>query len=63
MIDRGFTEVDLRRMLENTTGHRPDLEPGRWVIEGSHERDRWDIIVEPDSDLELLVVITAYPIE
>ena len=63
MIDRGFTEVDLRRMLVDATGHRPDLEPGRWVIESSHERDRWDIIVEPDSGLELLVVITAYPIE
>ena len=62
MIDRGFTEVDLRQMLEEATGHRADIEPGRWVIESSHGHRRWDIIVQPDSGLQLLVVITAYPI-
>lgn len=24
---------------------------------------RWEIIVEPDSEEELLVVVTAYPVE
>ena len=32
MIDRRFTEVDLRRMLEHARGYAPDLVEGRWVI-------------------------------
>lgn len=63
MIDRGFTEVDLRQMLDDATGYRADIEPGRWVIGTFHENRPWDIIVEPDTTLELLVVITAYPNE
>jgi len=29
MEDRRFTEVDLRRMLEQATGYRPDVATGR----------------------------------
>ena len=61
MVDRRFTEVDLRRMLEEATGYRDDLLPGRWVIETKLRKHRWEIIVEPDTALELLVVVTAYP--
>jgi hypothetical protein len=32
MLDRGFTEVDLRQMLEDASSFRPDVEEGRWVI-------------------------------
>jgi hypothetical protein len=63
MADRRFTEVDLRRMLEYATNFRPDVVEGRWVISSRHRRRHWDIIVEPDFDVRLLVVITAYPIE
>jgi hypothetical protein len=63
MADRRFTEVDLRRMLEYATGFRRDIIEGRWVITSRHRRRYWDIIVEPDPDARLLVVITAYPIE
>lgn len=63
MADRRFTEVDLRSMLDRATSHRGDIVPGRWVIETRHARRDWEVIVEPDSDLELLIVITAYPVE
>ena len=63
MYDRRFTEVDLRAMLEVASGHRRDVAPGRWVIETRHRRKAWEVIVEPDASLELLVVITAYPLE
>jgi hypothetical protein len=36
MEDRGFNEVDLRRMLEHAAGHRPDIVEGRFVIEVRH---------------------------
>lgn len=63
MLDRRFTEVDLRRMLESASGYQLDIVEGRWVIESRHRRHGWEIIVEPDFDVELLVVITAYPVK
>jgi hypothetical protein len=62
MVDRRFTEVDLRHMLEHARTYRRDIVEGRWVILTRHRRQPWEVIVEPDLDAELLVVITAYPI-
>jgi hypothetical protein len=62
MDDRRFTELDLRRMLEGATGYRPDVVEGRWVIETRHRRRPWEVIVEPDRERQLLVVVTAYPV-
>ena len=31
MLDREFTEVDLRQMLEDATSLRRDVEKGRWI--------------------------------
>jgi hypothetical protein len=62
MEDRRFTEVDLRAMLNNATGLREDEVAGRWVVLARHRRRRWEIIVEPDRQLRVLVVITAYPV-
>ena len=63
MTDRQFTEVDLRRMLERAKGFRPDIEEGRWVIDVRHKRKVWGVIVEPDMTSQLLVIVTAYPVE
>lgn len=63
MVDRRFTEVDLRRMLEVAQRYRKDVVVNRWVVVTRHRRRRWEIIVEPDWDARLLVVVTAYPVE
>lgn len=63
MIDRGFSETDLRAMMEHATGFRDDAEPGRWIIETEHDSRSWEVIVEPDSVDELLVVITAFAVD
>jgi len=63
MVDRRFTEVDVRRMLHVAIRLRRDIEPGRWVAVTRHRRARWEVIVEPDADAQMLVVITAYPAE
>ena len=63
MVDRQFTETDLRAMLEDAENYRPDLEVGRWVIETRFRGVRWEIIVEPDLEDLLLVGVTAYPSE
>jgi hypothetical protein len=62
MLDRGFNEVDLRIMIEATRRIRRDVVGGRWVIETRFRRTRWEVIVEPDHELRLLVVVTAYPL-
>jgi len=63
MEDRGFNEVDLRRMLEHASGQRGDILEGRFVIDSRHAAEDWEIIVEPDDVRQLLVVITAYPVD
>ena len=61
MDDRRFTEIDLRRMLERASGYREDVVEGRWVIAARHRRRAWEVILEPDSERQLLVAVTAYP--
>ena len=63
MEDRGFNEVDLRRMLEHASDHAPDIMAGRFVIDARHDGHGWAVIVEPDEGRQLLVVVTAYPVE
>jgi hypothetical protein len=63
MVDRDFTEVDLRAMLENAEAYSADAVEGRWLIETRHGRNPWHVIVEPDPVELLLVVITAYPVD
>ena len=63
MEDRAFNEVDLRRMLEHAAGHRADILEGRFVIDTRHAGRSWEVIVEPDEMRQLLVVITAYPLD
>jgi len=62
MLQRDFTEIDLRIMLDRATGYHPDLVEGRWVIETSHHHRVWEVIAEPDYQERLLVIITAYPL-
>jgi hypothetical protein len=60
MAEREFSEIEVRRMLSIATGLHRDVVPGRWVIETRHKRKPWEVIVEPDADAQVLVVITAY---
>ena len=63
MDDRRLTEIDLRDMLERASGYYQDIVEGRYVILSKFRRKNWEIIVEPDNHLRLLVIITAYPLE
>ena len=62
MEDRGFTEVDLRRMMEHASGYRPAQREGRWIIATKHLGQDWEIIVQPESDTKALGVVTAYAV-
>ena len=63
MEDRGFNEMDLRRMLEHASGYAADIMVGRFVIEARHAGQPWAVIVEPDEKRQLLVVATAYSVD
>lgn len=63
MLDRRFTEVDLRKMLHLARSYRPDLVEYRWVVESRYESREWEIIMEPDPERSVLVVVTAYPVD
>ncbi len=60
MRDRGFNEADLRTMLEDAEGLREDHEPGRYVVETRHGGKPWHVIVEPQVEDQVLLVVTAY---
>jgi hypothetical protein len=63
MEERDLTELDLREVLEAATGFSPNIEVGRFVVFGSLRRRRWNVIVEPDFEDHLLVVVTAFFVE
>jgi hypothetical protein len=62
MEQRGVTEVDLRAMLERATGFRPNVVEGRFMIDVRHQARPWLVIVEPDAEAKLLVVVTVYEV-
>jgi hypothetical protein len=62
MEQRGVTEVDVRAMLERATGFESSVVEGRFMIHVTKNNRPWIVIVEPDSDATLLVVVNAYEV-
>lgn len=62
MLDRSFSETDLRVMFTSATAFRPSAHAGRFIIETTHDGTPWELVVEPDELDQLLVVVTAFPI-
>ena len=60
MEERDFTEIDLKAMMKRAHGFKPDEIEGRYVIQTRHRHADWSVIVEPDEEDHLLVVITAF---
>ena len=63
MIDRGFSEADLRLMIEVAQALGVGKTPGRWIVRTSHLGDAWEVVVEPDELDRVIVVITAYKVK
>jgi hypothetical protein len=63
MLDRSFSETDLRTLLEDATGYHEDHEPGRYAIETWHGGRSWLVIVEPQIEDKVLLVVTAYQVD
>ena len=63
MQERGFTEIDLRQMLDDAAGYRASATPGRFLIQTALGSAPWEVVVEPDELDRLLIVVTAYGVE
>jgi hypothetical protein len=62
MEQRGVTEMDVRAMLERATGFERSVVEGRFMIHVARNNRPWIVIVEPDTDASVLVVVTAYEV-
>ena len=62
MEQRGVTEVQLRAMLERATAFEPNVVEGRFMIRVRNLHRPWIVIVEPDADAKLLIVVTVYEV-
>ena len=60
MQDRGFHEADLRAMLDDATGFVEQTH-GTFLVETCQEGRRWEVVVSPDFERQVVVVVTAYP--
>lgn len=60
MEERGFSEVELRTMLMQTTLIVAARRPGRFVAMTKHAGVPWAVVLEPDSDDRLVFVVTAF---
>jgi hypothetical protein len=62
MEQRGVTEVKVRAMLERATGFEASVVEGRFMIRTQRGQGPWVVIVEPDAEARLLVVVTVYEV-
>jgi hypothetical protein len=62
MEQRGVTAVEVRAMLERATGFEPSVAEGRFMIQTRRDQRPWVVIVEPDAEARLLVVVTVYEV-
>lgn len=62
MEQRGVTEVDVRAMLERATAFESSVVEGRFMIHVARNSRPWIVIVEPDNEVSILVVVTAYEV-
>lgn len=62
MIERDFSEADLRLMIEVADGLRLAGSTRRWIVETVHLGDAWEVVVQADELDRVIVVITAYKV-
>lgn len=63
MEQRGLSEVELRQMLATPSGLVDDHVEGRWVVHCRLRQAAWHVIVEPDDEDEVVVLVTAYRVD
>ena len=59
MSDRGFTEADLRAMIEDAESVELQ-DHGTYIVVTKLEKERWEVVVTPDEKKQVVIVVTAY---
>ena len=49
-------------MLQKATAFDPNVVEGRFMVHVRHLQKPWIVIVEPDVDAKLLMVVTVYEV-
>ena len=62
MEQRSVTEVEVRAMLERATGFEASVVGSRFMIQTRLDQSPLMVIVEPDAEARLLVVVTVYEV-
>jgi hypothetical protein len=62
VVRQDTVQVDVRAMQERATRYEPNVAEGRFMIHAVHQERPWIVIVEPDVDAKLLVVVTPYEV-
>jgi len=61
MRQRGFTEIDLRAMLDAAVGFSATgLDDHRIVVGCRHDGAGWKVVLERDARSRRLIVVTAF---
>ena len=47
-------------MLDRASAIRGDAAPGRFVVVARHDGWTWEVVLEPDPESRVIVVVTAY---
>ncbi len=61
MVDRGFSETELRTMLQDAT-QWIEQSHGTWIVASKLDSEPWEIIIRPDKAERCIIVVTCYPI-
>jgi len=49
-------------MMEDAVAVIPDRRSWRWLVQTVRGSEQWEIVLDPNPDLRVLVVVTAYKI-
>jgi hypothetical protein len=61
MSDRGFTETDVRVMIADAESVELQ-DHGTYIVATRLGRAGWEVIVTPDANQQVLIVVTAYAV-
>jgi len=63
MEQRGLSEIDLRTMLHSASAYTMTMQRDRWLAHCNFQGTKWLVVLEPIHDLELITVVTVFPVE
>jgi hypothetical protein len=60
MSERGLNETEARRLLEHARQYARGRRAGRWLVVGALRGARWVIVIRPEVERPVVVVLTVF---